>query len=381
MPPKRILVVDDEPNTVKSCARILEPEGFEVQGVTSGAEAIELCRRRDFDLILTDLKMPGVNGLGVLTALKEYNSDAAVVIFTAYGTKESAVEALRLGACEFLEKPLSAKTLIATVRHILERGDSAMVRGNLRILSLPSIIQINCTEHNQARLRLKHQGQEGSIFFKDGNVVHSVFGSQVGEETVYELLTWKAGDFELEMGVPPPEQTINASWPGLLLEGMRRLDETQAKTRNGLAESEQVGREALLAQPTPEQEVLEMTEKKRSEVLADILSDLLAASTDMEGAVVVSHDGLVIASNMPRGTDEARVGATTAALLGLSKRSTPTLGRGNFIQSLVQGENGNIVIISAGEQAVFVGLTVKDANLGMVFLEARDTAATIAAAL
>ena len=162
---KRILVVDDEPNVVKSCARMLELEGFEVQGATSGAEAIDLYKRDHFDLALVDLKIPGMDGLQVLAALKEYDAGAAVIIFTAYGTKESVVDALRLGACEFLEKPLDTSTLIATVRRNLKQGSSAAVRGNLRTLSLPSIVQINCTERNQACLRLKRRGQgDGSYW-------------------------------------------------------------------------------------------------------------------------------------------------------------------------------------------------------------------------
>lgn len=228
MATKRILVVDDEPNVVKSCARILKLEGFEVQGVTDGAEAITLYENEGFDLTLTDLKMPGVDGLQVLAALREHDPNANVVIVTAYGTKDSVVEALRLGAREFLEKPLDANVLVATARRILEQGNGKTVRGNLRTLSLPSIVQINCAEQNQACLRLKHRGQEARIFFADGNVVHAVSDSQVGEEVVYELLTWKDGEFELEMDVPSPERTITVGWSGLLLEGMRRIDERAA---------------------------------------------------------------------------------------------------------------------------------------------------------
>ena len=238
MTTKRILVIDDEPNIVKSCTRMLELEGFEVRGVTGGAEAIALYKSEGFDLVLVDLKMPGVDGLEVLAALREYDPSAAVVIVTAYGTKESVVEALRLGACEFLEKPLEAKTLIATVRRILERENGAVVRGNLRTLSLPNIVQINCTEREQGCLRLKHRGQEGIIFFAGGDVMHAALGSLVGEEAVYELLTWEGGDFELEMGVLPPERTVTTGWSGLLMEGIRRIDERAAGYADDEADGE-----------------------------------------------------------------------------------------------------------------------------------------------
>ena len=130
MTAKRILIVDDEPNVVKSCAKILELEGFEVQEATGGAEAIDLYKSEGFDLALVDIMMPDVGGLEVLAAIREYDPSAAVVIFTAYGTKENVTAALRLGACEFLKKPLSAKTLVSAVRHILEHGDGTGMRGN-----------------------------------------------------------------------------------------------------------------------------------------------------------------------------------------------------------------------------------------------------------
>ncbi|RLC82643.1 MAG: hypothetical protein DRJ03_18675, partial [Chloroflexi bacterium] len=299
MATKRILVVDDEPNVVKSCARILELEGFEVQGTTSGAEAIALYKNESFDLTLVDFKMPEVDGLQVLATLREYDPSASVVIITAYGTKDNVVEALRLGASEFLEKPLDTKTLVATARRILEQGNGKAVRGNLRTLSLPSIVQINCNEQNQARLRLKHRGQEAHIFFADGNVVHAVSDSQVGEEVVYELLTWEDGEFELEMDVPPPERTITVGWSGLLLEGMRRIDERVAEW-DGLDD---------LERHTKDTEV-KMATKKRSEQLDDALSELLSSSSDIEGGALVGIDGLVLSANVPVGKlDETLVGA------------------------------------------------------------------------
>lgn len=240
MAAQRILVVDDEPNVVKSCARMLELEGFEVRTASGGSEALALYKSAHFDMALVDLRMPDMSGLEVLAALKEYDPNATAAIFTAYGTKENAIEALRLGACEFLEKPLDAKVVVATVRRILEQQEGTAVRGDLHSLSLPNIIQINCTERNQAHLRLRRRQEEASIFFADGNVAHAVLGDRVGEEVIYELLTWEDGEFELEMDVPLPEQTITANWSGLLLEGMRRIDESTAE-QDILSDLEAIG--------------------------------------------------------------------------------------------------------------------------------------------
>jgi CheY-like chemotaxis protein len=307
---QRILVVDDEPNVVKSCARMLELEGFEVQGVTDGATAIDLYQREGFDLVLTDLKMPDVDGLNVLTAIKEHNPRAAVVIFTAYGTKENVVEALRLGANEFLEKPLETKTLVVTVRRILEQGDSAVVQGNLHSMSLPSIIQINCTERNQARLRIRRRRQEGSIFFADGNIVHATLGSQVGEEAIYALLAWEDGNFELEMDVSAPEQTISTDWSGLLLEGMRRLDE-----------------EAAALEELEELEVI-VGEGVNSEMIQE-LAQALRQIDSVVGVVITARDGVVLADAL-NGGDPEKEGAVAVFVGNAADQVAESLALGPF---------------------------------------------------
>lgn len=121
-----------------------------------------------------------------------------------------------------------------------------------------------------------------------------------------------------------------------------------------------------------------MAMKKKSEQLADALAELIQGSADFEGAAVVGVDGLVYSANVPqRALDENMVGATSAAVLGLSKRSVGQLKRGNFSQTLIQGEDGNIIVAGLNEQTLFVGLTPKNVNLGMAFAEVRTIAARL----
>lgn len=113
--------------------------------------------------------------------------------------------------------------------------------------------------------------------------------------------------------------------------------------------------------------------KKKSELLAEALDELLASSSDIEGAAIVGTDGLVYSANVPqRGMDEAMVGAASAAVYGLSKRSADQLKRGGFAQTLIQGEDGNIVVANLNPETIFVGLTPKNVNLGMAFAEVRS---------
>lgn len=122
MADERILVVDDEESVIYTCVEELEQEGFEAQGVTDGAQAIELYKAEGFDLVLADLKMPGVDGIDVLKAIIEYDPEARVVIMTAFGTVDIAVEALRSGAKEFIAKPFDTYELVTKLRSVLEHG-------------------------------------------------------------------------------------------------------------------------------------------------------------------------------------------------------------------------------------------------------------------
>jgi predicted regulator of Ras-like GTPase activity (Roadblock/LC7/MglB family) len=175
------------------------------------------------------------------------------------------------------------------------------------------------------------------------------------------------------MGVEPPTVTISRSWSGLLLEGARRLDEAKHSTTTTSSSLSTSTTSSLFTQ-----EVKPMATKKKSEQLADALTELLQGSADIEGAAIVGTDGLVYSANVPqRALDENMVGATSAAILGLSKRSVSQLKRGNFSQTLIQGEDGNIVVTGLDDQTLFVGLTAKNVNLGMAFAEVRTMASRL----
>lgn len=118
----RILVVDDEEGLREFFADSLETEGHEVSTAGDGAEAYELLRRRGFDLVVTDLKMPRIDGMELLRRVKAEQPDVELVVLTAHGTVDSAVEAMRLGAFEFIQKPISSPDeLRLVVRRALER--------------------------------------------------------------------------------------------------------------------------------------------------------------------------------------------------------------------------------------------------------------------
>ena len=115
-----ILIVDDEPNYQIVLAELLKDEGYEVFTANSGLEGLPIVYSTDLDLILSDMKMPGMDGIQFLAKIKEFNKELPVILITAYAEVEKAVEAMRLGAFTYLAKPFSNQQLVASTKKAIE---------------------------------------------------------------------------------------------------------------------------------------------------------------------------------------------------------------------------------------------------------------------
>jgi len=122
----RILLVEDRDSLRRLLARALGDEGYEVTAAAAGAEALRLLGDRPFDLVLTDLKLPDVGGLEILAASRQAQPRVPVVVLTGYGTVAAAVEAMKLGAYDFLEKPLELPDLARLVAKAIGGADEAV---------------------------------------------------------------------------------------------------------------------------------------------------------------------------------------------------------------------------------------------------------------
>lgn len=115
-----ILVVDDEPNYQVVLAEILRDDGFEVFTANSGTKGLPIVQHSDLDLVISDMKMPGMDGIQFLENIKKINRQLPVILITAYAEVEMAVEAMRLGAFTYIAKPFSNEALLASVNKAIE---------------------------------------------------------------------------------------------------------------------------------------------------------------------------------------------------------------------------------------------------------------------
>lgn len=120
---KRILIADDEKNIRMTLKHCLVDQNYDIEVAVNGDEALNLLNNSSFDLVLLDIKMPGLDGMKVLEQLRLNSNDVNVIMMTAYGTVENAVEAMKMGAVDFISKPFSPDEIRNIVVNILNRAD------------------------------------------------------------------------------------------------------------------------------------------------------------------------------------------------------------------------------------------------------------------
>lgn len=118
---ERILIVDDEPDMLVLLSMIIKGRTpYEVITTSNSIEAVEWIKKGGYDLVLTDLKMPGVDGMEILKTIRKYDEDIPIIIITAYGTVESATEAMSKDAFDFITKPFRKEQILFTIDKALK---------------------------------------------------------------------------------------------------------------------------------------------------------------------------------------------------------------------------------------------------------------------
>lgn len=137
MKTRRILIVDDEDIVLKSCQRIFRDHDYEIDTASSGEEGLEKVKKGNFDLVITDLKMPGMGGMELLKRLRKEHGDITVIIFTGYAKVDTAREALKLGAFDYIPKPFTPEELRVVVENAF---DSRKSDSEAKMLDLMAIV-------------------------------------------------------------------------------------------------------------------------------------------------------------------------------------------------------------------------------------------------
>ncbi len=240
MAKQQLLLVDADPRSVRVLEVSLRKSGFSVTTASDGVDAFSKIQFSAPDLILADTRLPRMDGFEFVKRLKENPElmNVPVVFLTSQRSIEDKIRGLELGVEDYLTKPIFVRELTARVHLLLARrtqermattvnsGPRTRLSGSLEDMGLVDLLQTFEVSRKSGIARVREpRGIEIVIYFRDGKVVDAELGRLRGEEAVYRALIWSVGTFEVQFKPVTNEDIIPTSTQGLLMEGMRRVDE------------------------------------------------------------------------------------------------------------------------------------------------------------
>ena len=230
---EHFVVVDDEEDLLQALVSALRRSrpAAEIRAFADPVQAaahLEAAAR--VDALITDIRMPKIDGIDLLIRARRRRHRLPAVIMTAFSSPAVVSQVASFGTVEYLDKPFSVTTFLAAIDRVM--APSAGFAGALAIEGLPDLIQLCALSSATSALIVRHGERQGTIWFERGLVVHAQVGATTGELAVYEILTWKDGEFSVERGAAAPERTMKQKATELLIEASRRQDES---TRQGRA--------------------------------------------------------------------------------------------------------------------------------------------------
>jgi len=233
--PKQVLIVDDEETLTWSLAKSLshDRETYEVTTVNDGETALATFEDQIFDVVVLDIRLPGISGLDVLVKIKEKKPATKVIIMTAYGSIDVKERARARGSLFYIEKPFEIEQMRGLILKALKEDAARGFAGSITGLQLPDLIQMNCLSQMTTALFVNKDERKGCIYFEDGQITHAEVGAIDGEEALFTILSWSTGSFKFVGSMKAPRNTIATNWEYLLIEGMRRSDEMSLALERG----------------------------------------------------------------------------------------------------------------------------------------------------
>ncbi len=234
----QLLLVDADPRSVRVLEVSLKNEGFSVTTASDGADALEKLEFAVPDLILTDTRLPRLDGFQLVADLKskpEFNA-IPIVFLTAASSIEDKVRGLELGVEDYLTKPIFVRELITRVNILLARKTQQRIAtgtvssrtrfsGTLDDMGVVDLLQTLEVSRKSGVARITSGQRQVTVFFREGQIIDAEHGRLRGEEAIYRALLWTHGNFEVEFRSIDKEVIMTTSTQALLMEGMRRVDE------------------------------------------------------------------------------------------------------------------------------------------------------------
>ena len=242
-----VMLVDDNPMIREMLRQSLAPL-CNVQLAADGTDALLKAIDAPPDLIVTDYRIPGLDGRALIEKLQQRanTSKIPVIILASRADISEKLRMLQVSVEDYIEKPFYLKEATTRIKKVVDKialekmareapGESVL-RGSLAQMNIMDLFQSLEMGHKSCSLTLTNNGQKCQMFFSDGQINHATFDNLKGDDAVYKVMSWTDGTFSIDFTGTSKEQTTTRSTQGLLMEGLRLLDEANRGAEENVLE-------------------------------------------------------------------------------------------------------------------------------------------------
>lgn len=243
----KVLLVDDNPMVLEMLRAALDPLAH-VSTSSDGADALLKVIDEPPDLIISDFRMPGLDGQQLLDKIRSRAATAKMPVILL-ASRVDITDKLRglQSVEELVEKPFFLRDATARIKKAIDRialekmardaPGEGVLRGSLAQMNVMDLLQSLELGHKTCKLVLSSDGERCEMYFTDGQINHAVYGPLKGDDAVYKVLGWPGGNFTIDFTGKSAEQTCTRSTQGLLMEGLRLIDEANRDAEENILET------------------------------------------------------------------------------------------------------------------------------------------------
>ncbi len=374
-----VLIVDDDESFLLSLIDGFKSyeDQFGIITAHNGEEAVAVLEEQDIHLVLTDLKMPKMDGFALVAHLSSHHPEIPVIVMTAFGTPDMEENLKEIGAFQYIEKPIDFNILVEKILKGLEGRSKGFITG----VSLSSFLQLLELDKKTCTLTVRSGKHQGTMYFKNGELLDADTDDLTGTDAAFEIVSWKNVAIVLANSCNKTEAKISDSLGFILLEGSRRQDErddTSPTSPAAQAESDDtplastdlddldlddfLNDEEPLPPPSPTVATITApsttTPSHSSNPLLQQFITMLGAMPEISTFILVSRDGNIIHSNKA-GDDQIANFITYISVVGQQLQTT--MGTGEQQYTLLTLKSGNNLLVLCGKEVVAgleIGTTV-----------------------
>jgi DNA-binding response OmpR family regulator len=250
----KVLLVEDNPMVLGMLRNALTPLAI-VTTAIDGADALLKAVDDPPDLLVSDYRMPGMDGRQLVEKLKSRSNTAGTAVILL-ATRTDIIEKLSSHdhpIDDFVEKPFFLKEATQRIKRVIDKialekmakstASDGVLRGNLTQMNVIDLVQSLEMGRKSCALTLTHEKDKCEMYFSEGQVTHAAYGTLTGDAAVFKVLRWTGGNFQVNFEGKTKQQTTTLNTQGLLMEGLRLLDESQ---RDGGGKVEEEEEDVLL---------------------------------------------------------------------------------------------------------------------------------------